>query len=239
MAPLKLFTWNISSGNLSSRAPAGFSTADKCAAIARLVAQEAPDFCSLQELQRPDELQEQLAEAGLYQVASAPSHCGHTVVYVAGSLLDRVSGTLTTGPLAAGQLLPPPGGGRPRVLAAGHLEPFAEGASARLAQLQGLLGAVPPDAELCCVGDCNMRKAENAAGEREGGGGAVGVHVVRALPRWPSVDLACRWQAPGGSAWGGLCLCLCLCLRQLPSCELGQSETLLPLPGCVQWPSWG
>lgn len=46
-----------------------------------------------------------------------------------------------------------------------------------------------------------MRKAENAAGEREGGGGAVGVHVVRALPRWPSVDLACRWQAPGGSAW--------------------------------------
>lgn len=122
------------------------------------------------------ELEDVLSAAGYRREASAQSHCGSICTYIHSSLRQRASRVVAGAdgeslfgprlPVAAVQLqLQLPDSKEAKLFFAGcHLEPFAEGASTRQAQMQSALSlaARRGATHVIIVGDMNMRKAEDS-----------------------------------------------------------------------------
>lgn len=175
MASIRVLSLNISGHNVSSMAAASFSLMQKYQKIAELAARKAPQLLALQEL-HPFDCQEEMEalEAALQRaeyrrLSAARSHCGVSAIYVHASLGYELVEAWATGPCALASLRLAARPQRPLFFCGCHLEPFKEGATQRLRQVQAALESVgDPAAPLVLAGDCNMRVAEDKSVEQLG-----------------------------------------------------------------------
>ncbi|EFN59459.1 hypothetical protein CHLNCDRAFT_138036 [Chlorella variabilis] len=170
----KVFTLNVSAGNLSAWAPAGFSLLSKYEAIVELIKHHSPQLISLQELDSQAAKYfiaalGSAADAGWQHLTQAESHCHSTHIWAAASLQAKPKRSV--GPVAIAQIQLTGDDGC-FYFAGCHLEPYAQGACLRLQQIAATLRSLPPRCRLVLAGDCNMRNAENSSVEALGLGDA-------------------------------------------------------------------
>lgn len=103
----KVFTLNVSAGNLSAWAPAGFSLLSKYEAIVELIKHHSPQLISLQELDSQAAKYfiaalGSAADAGWQHLTQAESHCHSTHIWAAASLQAKPKRSV--GPVAIAQI---------------------------------------------------------------------------------------------------------------------------------------
>jgi endonuclease/exonuclease/phosphatase family metal-dependent hydrolase len=172
--PVKLLTFNVAGFKPHRFAPPEF---DPQQTLAEKIDQFQPDILALQELKNPS-----FSHPGYYSIGTAQSHCGYVALLVKNgflnkddddeeenqenNLLTRVPILWTVDdmmavepPMVVGSMTLP--NQKQLFVISCHLEPYAEGAAIRQAQLQALTQSLPPNAMAILAGDMNVRKKED------------------------------------------------------------------------------